>query len=113
MFFDGYSGPTPNDITDVGVLSPYDTAGQGGNIAEWEETTFDLLNNSAFASRGARGGDWQFDSFSLSVSNRAGYGPHTDGFNGFRVASIPEPTSLLMAAMAALGLLLRRKSKYH
>ncbi|MCI0333040.1 MAG: SUMF1/EgtB/PvdO family nonheme iron enzyme, partial [Planctomycetes bacterium] len=34
-----------NDITNVGVLSPYGTAGQGGNVWEWEETEFDLVND--------------------------------------------------------------------
>ena len=32
VFFDGGSNPEPNDITNVGVLSPYGTVGQGGNV---------------------------------------------------------------------------------
>ena len=32
VFEDGGFNPQPNDITDVGVLSPYGTAGQGGNV---------------------------------------------------------------------------------
>lgn len=38
VFFDGASNSQPNDIINVGLLSPYGTAGQGGNVFEWEET---------------------------------------------------------------------------
>jgi len=58
VFSDGGFNPAPNDITDVGVLSPYGTAGQGGNVFEWEETDFDLVNDSSSSARGVRGGYW-------------------------------------------------------
>ena len=38
----------PADITLAGGLSPYGTMGQGGNVYEWEETDFDLVNDSEF-----------------------------------------------------------------
>ena len=50
--------PRPNDITLAGGLSPYGTVGQGGNVYEWEETDFDLVNDSSSSARGYRGGDW-------------------------------------------------------
>ena len=37
-------GDGPADITLAGGLSPYGTMGQGGNVLEWEETDFDLVN---------------------------------------------------------------------
>ena len=52
-----YNGqsPGPADITLAGGLSPYGTMGQGGNVYEWEETDFDLVNGLQFVcSRGSR-----------------------------------------------------------
>lgn len=85
----------PNDITDVGILSPYGTAGQGGNVDEWEETDADLVNDFAFSDRGVRGGNWIFFSDLLLSSFRDSWSPTTVGSNiGFRVASLPEPAGL-------------------
>ena len=109
VFRDGGFNPEPNDITDVGVLSPYGTAGQGGNVFEWEETDVDLVNDSTSSFRGARGGSWSLSSSILLSSSRSGGGP-TLGQNhfGFRVASIPEPSTLLLGALASMGLLMWR-----
>jgi len=110
VFHDGGSNPAPNDITDVGVLSPYGTAGQGGNVWEWEETDFDLMNGSGSSARGVRGGDWIINSFNLLSSDRYDDLPTGESDNiGFRVASIPEPSTLLLAALASVGLLMRRR----
>jgi formylglycine-generating enzyme len=97
------------DISFAGGLSPYGTMGQGGNIYEWEETDFDLVNDSSSSARGIRGGFWgEFSSLNLSSSSRLG-GNLTDVLNivGFRVASIaiPEPSTLLLGVLAGLGLL--------
>jgi sulfatase modifying factor 1 len=35
----------PADITNAGGLSPYGTMAQSGNVTEWEETEFDLVND--------------------------------------------------------------------
>src|SRR4051812_19198416 len=37
VFTDGGDNGGPNSISNVGLLSPYKTLGQGGNIAEWTE----------------------------------------------------------------------------
>ena len=82
----------PADITLAGGLSPYGTMGQGGNVYEWEETDFDLVNgNSSSSARGVRGGSWNSSSGNLSSSNRSGGGPTRceRSFVGFRVASHP------------------------
>ena len=99
----GVSIPQPNDITDVGVLSPYGTAGQGGNVWEWEETESDLVNNISSSARGVRGGSWNSHSLHLSSSVRLldlQY-PWDESYAfGFRVASIPsipEPSTALLA----------------
>ncbi len=102
----------PADITLAGGLSPYGTMGQGGNVYQWEETDFDLVNGPVDGSsaRGFRGGFWFDISGNLSSSFRLSSSPSFEGSDiGFRVASIPEPTSLLLAAVAGVGLLLRRR----
>jgi len=102
----------PADITQAGGLSSYGTMGQGGNAFEWEETDFDLTNGPAPGSfdRGLRGGIWVADSSFLLSSFRVPNDPAIeDQVVGFRVASIPEPSSLLLGAMASMGLLMRRR----
>ncbi|MCH8839194.1 MAG: SUMF1/EgtB/PvdO family nonheme iron enzyme [Planctomycetes bacterium] len=113
VFFDGGNNPQPNDITDVGVLSPYGTAGQGGNVWEWEETDFDLVNDSTSSARGVRGGSWFNGSNLLLSSVRNNFlNPSNGGsFVGFRVASIPEPTTSALA-LAALCLAMSRRRAF-
>jgi sulfatase-modifying factor enzyme 1 len=92
VFSSVYEAPLPNDITAAGVLSPYGTMGQGGNVWEWEETEGDLVNDAVSSSRGMRGGDWD-NSFSYdSLSSLSRYPVDADrGGVGFRVASIYVP----------------------
>ena len=58
VFFDGGANSDPNDITDVGLSSPFGTAGQGGNVREWEESAFVRTNALPEAERNASGGTW-------------------------------------------------------
>jgi len=112
VFVDGNNGAGagPNDITDVGLSSPYGTAGQGGNVFEWEETSFDLMNDSSSSLRSFRGGSWATVSFGLVASFRNKRLPSDEVTGiGFRVASIPEPSTLLLGTLASMGLLMRRR----
>ena len=109
VFLDPAAGPLPNDITDVGTLSPYGTGGQGGNVFEWEETAFDLVNDSNIATRGLRGGGWPDGIGNMRSSTRFGSGPGNDEAYGFRVASVPEPTTWLLAALSIAGLSVRKR----
>jgi formylglycine-generating enzyme required for sulfatase activity len=93
-----------NYLTDVGVYtsSPtyYGTFDQGGNVYEWNETAVNTL------SRGVRGGWWDDNSGSLRASYRQWRNPLVETFQlGFRMASIPEPGTLLLGALAGIGLL--------
>jgi sulfatase modifying factor 1 len=80
----------PADISVAGGLSSYGTMAQGGNVSEWEETEYDLVNNSVSSARGLRGGSWS-DSVSelLSSSLRTSVTPPSGKVSefGFRVAS--------------------------
>jgi hypothetical protein len=101
----------PADITLAGGLSPFGTMAQGGNAFEWEETEFDLVNDSVLSARGVRGGLWLSVSGVLLSTTRGGDLPSSvfSAF-AFRVASkVPEPNSLLLVALGlAAGLLSRR-----
>lgn len=91
--------------TDVGTYSgsSYGTFDQGGNV--WE------LNDAVTgSSRGMRGGSFSnFENFMLA-SSRLNHDPTFENSNiGFRVASVPEPTSFLLTMLAGGVMLIRRK----
>jgi formylglycine-generating enzyme required for sulfatase activity len=93
--------------TDVGSYggdpSSYGTFDQGGNV--WELN--DAVNSGA--SRGLRGGSWSGNGVYLQSTYRYS-GPSNELFSiGFRVASVPEPTSGVIAMVASGMLLIRRK----
>jgi formylglycine-generating enzyme required for sulfatase activity len=97
------------NLTDVGAYtgttSPVGAFDMGGNVIQWNET---LIGSS---SRGVRSGAFSsFGSGDLLSSTRTA-GPPQDGFDsaGFRVASIPKPSTELMAMMSAMLICLSRK----
>ena len=102
----------PAAVTLAGGLSPYGTMGQGGNVAEWMESSLDGSNSSASADRTVRGGNAFFPESDLRSSFRA-YGAPELGAStfGFRVASVPEPSTYALLLMAGAGWLLRKRRK--
>lgn len=93
-----------NYLTDVGAYTSstsfYGSFDQGGNVWEWNETRFNSDE------RGLRGGSWKNEGGPGPLS--ATYSPGVGGYvvielanAGFRVARVPEPSTL---ALAALGL---------
>ena len=94
-----YNQAGPADVMQAGGESPFGTVAQAGNVWEWEETAFDRLNDSSTESHGVRGSSHVFTAsgFTLSSSFR---GPtqasSSIGDIGFRVASVPEPSSMLL-----------------
>jgi formylglycine-generating enzyme required for sulfatase activity len=103
----------PADITSAGGLSPYGTMGQGGNAWEWNETAYDGSNNSPDEIRDMRGGSW-FESvggYYQAASTQLGGTPTYEGdpHQGFRVVSVPEPSTGLLVVLGLSGLLLRRR----
>jgi formylglycine-generating enzyme len=87
-------------LTDVGAYSasssPYGTFDQAGLVFQWNETLI------ARVDRGLRGGSWslEFSDF-LPSSGRNGFSPSSQGSRfGFRIASIPEPSTAVLAIVA-------------
>jgi len=104
----------PADITSAGGLSAYGTMGQGGNAWELTETATDGTNDTANENRESRGGSWDVFSFSsvlLGVSWRDITSLPSDEYwqVGFRVVSVPEPSTGLLVVLGLSGLLLKRR----
>jgi formylglycine-generating enzyme required for sulfatase activity len=92
-----------NYLTAVGAYtasaSPYGAYDMGDDVFQWNEAlSFGLY-------RGQRGGSWDFNSLYLqsSVANSV---PSTVNSRavGFRVASVPEPGTAVLAGLGLLGL---------
>ena len=108
-YYDGEytTGNSSFPMTDVGAYSmsesPYGTFDQGGNVWEWNEA---IISTSA---RGLRGGAFNIPEYSLLADYvRIDNGSPTGEFGhvGFRVATVPEPSTVPLGVVAWLGLLL-------
>lgn len=105
----GSYSSSQNYLTDVGAYgaasdSFYGTNDQGGNVYEWN----DAVESGSW--RGLRGGAYFFVESNVSASIRLNYGPTVEtNVLGFRVASVPEPTSLVLTMLASGVMLARRK----
>ena len=108
----GYSlGQGPASVYTAGGLSAYGTMAQGGNVWEWGESAYDGSNDSATERRAGLGGPWLDPSEFMLSSCMWGNALPTGTFSsvGFRVASVPEPSSaVLMIGAGVLGLARRR-----
>jgi formylglycine-generating enzyme required for sulfatase activity len=100
-----------NYLTDVGAYtasaSPYGAFDMGGNVNQWNEA---LINGVA---RGGRGGSWYGLPNLLKSSTRPPITPTDEDYDvGFRVALVPEPSTLVLASIAC-GLIwtLRKRRK--
>jgi formylglycine-generating enzyme len=94
----------PANVGLSGGTGPYGTRGQGGNIAEWLESAWDGVNDNPAENRVVRGGDWFGAASDLESSFRAINAPEFESdLLGFRVASIPEPSTVSLIAIACLA----------
>ncbi|MCX6867364.1 MAG: SUMF1/EgtB/PvdO family nonheme iron enzyme [Verrucomicrobia bacterium] len=109
-YFGGYVGYPGMALTDVGAYgvnsdSAYGTNDQGGNVYEWNDA---VISGSR---RGLRGGAWSnLGDSDLASSGRDGNAPSLEGNGvGFRVASVPEPSALVLTMLFSAGLVCRRR----
>jgi sulfatase modifying factor 1 len=98
--------PAQNYLADVGAYSgsegPYGTFDQAGSLYEWND-----LDGDSDSSRGSRGGGWAdfFDTYMRS-SGRAINSADLETFGlGFRLATVPEPSTYALLAISAAGAL--------
>lgn len=96
-----------NYLTDGGAFSAsgsyYGTFDQGGNVWEWNDAVIG-------SSRGLRGGSWN-DDFLQSTIRYSNTPPFEDDGVGFRVASVPEPSTAMLMLMGGGAWLLWRRRK--
>ena len=103
----GYPGAALTDVGAYGLNSDsaYGTNDQAGNVWEWNDA---VISGS---SRGLRGGAWFNDASTLPAS----YGSNFDspsnesGDVGFRVASVPEPSAVVLTLLSVSACLTRRR----
>jgi formylglycine-generating enzyme required for sulfatase activity len=108
---------TQNYLSNVGAYafsaSPYGTFDQVGNVWEWTEGVLELETGPPGPFRVIRGGSWDSnpDGLLASVRSFTVLGPAGAGPNiGFRVATVPEPSTVLLTiAAVAILLTVRRK----
>jgi formylglycine-generating enzyme required for sulfatase activity len=102
--YNNFVGSTTNVGTYSSDPSSYGTFDQGGNVWEWNDAV------TSSSRRGLRGSSFDSNGSNLRASSRDGTGPAgEDNDLGFRVASVPEPTSLLLTMLAGGVMLARRK----
>jgi formylglycine-generating enzyme len=96
-------------VTDVGAYSGsashYGAFDMAGNVLDWNEAVI------GGTSRGLRGGSWNGNPSGLDSSSSANGDPTLaeESYIGFRVATVPEPTSAILLLCGA-SMLLRRRS---
>jgi hypothetical protein len=102
----------PAAVNLAGGLSAYGTMGQGGNVWEWMETAADGTNTTSDENRNLRGGTFALTADPMRSVEFRSFGPASDNITfGFRVASVPEPSTyaLLLLGAGAMYLWKRRQ----
>lgn len=103
----------PANIFAAGGLSAYGTMAQGGNVFEWTESAYSGSNADSSAPRSVRGDDYDLDGSALVSTERGSVMPSSEQpYIGFRVATVPEPSTyalLLMTGAGALWLARRKR----
>jgi formylglycine-generating enzyme len=93
-------------VGSAGSESYYGTLDQSGNVGEWTDSAIEFGNQ-----RVLRGGNLVFGEDALRSTSRHFTLPLNleSNIQGFRLASIPEPSSIILSLLASGALLTRRR----
>jgi formylglycine-generating enzyme required for sulfatase activity len=115
------SSQGPASVYLAGGLSSWGTIGQGGNVYQLLESSFNGINSGPNDDHTIRGGFWGGEAYRMESSTRYGligadFGPglanNPLGPLGFRVASvIPEPSTYALLGIGAIGMLMVVRKK--
>lgn len=96
----------PADVQLAGGESPWGTVGQGGNVWELDESPHTAGIYEPQGSRGIRGNDWasRSDVGAAQAGRLASLPFRSVGDVGFRIATIPEPSSWVLAIASLFGM---------
>ena len=111
FYDDGYA-TDPYGPWDVGSGSAElnGTYDMMGNVWEWMESPYHSGDFLSGSDRGLRGGSFGHDDYYLRSSYRYSCHPYDEFVTvGFRVASVPEPASLVLLLLGGLTVARRRK----
>jgi hypothetical protein len=105
------SNSAPAAVDQAGGLSPFGTMGQTGNVFEWMESDYNGgYNPTQYPGAAVRGGSWMTPGTTSLQSSSRNFSATGEVFTlGFRVASVPEPSSTLLVMGPCLMFLARRR----
>lgn len=110
-----YNQDGPADVHLAGGENLFGLVGMAGNVYDWEETHVSLINDTVDGRRGGRGDSWILTTtpVGLSSSDRnSALARANPGTVGIRIASVPEPSALLLALLSgALAFPLARRRR--
>jgi len=122
-----YGQQGPADIFDAGGLNAYGVMAMTGNVWEWTESWHQNYSDNFQSSSQARGGAWYsgddtspwnsasgeaYGSGGISANAFAGFAQEYEFVaNGFRVAMVPEPSSLSLLLVGGTVLMAVRQRK--
>jgi formylglycine-generating enzyme required for sulfatase activity len=115
FYFTGSATGNSNyPLTNAGAYSlsasSYGTFDQNGNVFEWTDSVFEGSLTVGGYVHGVRGGGWEYSEKYMRASYVERFYPtNGDGGSGFRVASVPEPSTLPLVAIGCVFASIRRR----